>query len=158
MLQSILRRTSRFGRTAAPQRGYSTGYRRHNQSNNPFHGFTKYLDTSYVPMLFFIGFMFSATINVTMAKHDYEELQRRSQTQINGLKALIKRVEAGEKVDLEKERELWTSSSTSKDVEDIFQQIRDSTVETGLPASSASEQQVAVEQPKDAVKPLTKFI
>ncbi|KAG5361656.1 hypothetical protein CJU90_3055 [Yarrowia sp. C11] len=146
---SILRRSTKT--LARPN--LARGYRR-KTSNNPFAGFTSYIDTSYVPMLFFIGFMFSATINVSMAKHEYDELDRKMATQIDGLKGLIKRVEAGEKVDVEKERELWSASAPSKDVQEIFEEIRDSTVEP-------VEAQVAakVDTPaQETSKPLNKFI
>lgn len=146
---SILRRSTKAVASPSLARGY-----RRKTSNNPFAGFTRYIDTSYVPMLFFIGFMFSATINVSMAKHDYDELDRKMTTQIDGLKGLIKRVDAGEKVDVEKERELWSSSAPSKDVQEIFEQIRDSTVEP-----EAEKPQVKETAPaQETSKPLNKFI
>ncbi|SEI36449.1 YALIA101S11e04258g1_1 [Yarrowia lipolytica] len=145
----ILRRSTKTVASPSLARGY-----RRKTSNNPFAGFTRYIDTSYVPMLFFIGFMFSATINVSMAKHDYDELDRKMTTQIEGLKGLIKRVEAGEKVDVAKERELWSSSAPSKDVQEIFEQIRDSTVE---PEAEKTASKAAPVQDSNS-KPLSKFI
>lgn len=86
-----------------------------------------------------------------MAKHEYDELDRKMLTQQEGLKQLIKRVEAGERVDVEKEREQWDASAPSKDVQELFEQIRESTVE-------GESHVVNKEAAQSESKPLNKFI